>query len=116
MISWPDSPTEPSRCPSPDRAAAFEDRCPIHVAIGRALGQPNTSALFILVRTAQSEKVLAEMSRFRGRVIRSSLSPEQEGRLQAALTEPDVSMPGSAGASDVGATPHPGGSGNADGS
>jgi uncharacterized membrane protein len=58
--------------------------------------QPNTSALFILVRKAQPEKVLAEMSQFRGRVIRSSLSPEQESRLQAALSRPEVSMPGSA--------------------
>lgn len=29
---------------------------------------------------------LAEMSRFRGRVLRSFLSPEQEARLQAALS------------------------------
>ncbi|ABY29593.1 membrane protein of uknown function UCP014873 [Methylorubrum extorquens PA1] len=90
--------------------------------------QPNTSALFILVRKAQPEKVLAEMSRFRGRVIRSSLSPEQESRLQAALSQPDVSMPGSDGASAEpsagstgapasggGGAPPPGGSGPADG-
>jgi uncharacterized membrane protein len=42
-----------------------------------------SSALFVLVRKAQPEKVLSELSRFRGRVIRSSLSPEQEARLQA---------------------------------
>jgi uncharacterized membrane protein len=48
--------------------------------------QPNTSALFVLVRKAQPDKVLAELSRFRGRVLRSSLSPEQEARLQAALS------------------------------
>jgi len=48
--------------------------------------QPNTSALFVLVRKAQPEKVLAELSQFRGRVLRSSLSPEQEARLQAALS------------------------------
>ncbi|WP_238179894.1 DUF1269 domain-containing protein, partial [Methylobacterium oxalidis] len=59
--------------------------------------QPNTSALFVLVRKAQPEKVLAEMSRFRGSVIRSSLSPEQESRLQAALSGPQVSLPGSSG-------------------
>lgn len=47
--------------------------------------RPNTSALFVLVRKAQPEKVLAELSRFRGQVLRSSLSPEQEARLQAAL-------------------------------
>jgi uncharacterized membrane protein len=48
--------------------------------------QPNNSAIFILVRKMQPEKVLAELSRFRGRVLRTSLSPEQEARLQAALS------------------------------
>jgi uncharacterized membrane protein len=48
--------------------------------------QPNTSALFVLVRKAQPDKVLAELSKFRGRVLRSSLSPEQEARLQAVLS------------------------------
>lgn len=68
--------------------------------IGQTL-QPGTSALFVLVRKAQPEKVSAEISRFRGRVIRSSLSPEQEARLQAALSGGGVAMPGSpsAGAS-----------------
>ena len=49
--------------------------------------KPNSSALFVLVRKAQPEKVLAELSRFRGRVLRSSLSPQQESRLQAALSD-----------------------------
>jgi uncharacterized membrane protein len=49
--------------------------------------QPNTSALFILVRRAQPEKVLAELSGVHGRIIRTSLSAEQEARLQAALSE-----------------------------
>lgn len=53
--------------------------------IGETL-QPNTSALFVLVRKAQPEKVMNELSGFRGRVIRSSLSPEQEKRLQEALS------------------------------
>lgn len=69
--------------------------------IGESL-QPNTSALFILVRKAQPEKVLSEMSRFRGRVIRSSLSPENEARLQAALSGAKVGMPGSASVSSAG--------------
>ena len=47
---------------------------------------PNSSALFVLIRKAQPEKVLAEISKFRGRVLRTSLSPEQEQRLQAALS------------------------------
>ncbi len=49
---------------------------------------PNdSSALFVLVRKAQPEKVLAELSKFPGRVLRSSLSPEQEARLQEALSK-----------------------------
>src|SRR5262249_24321116 len=39
---------------------------------------PNNSAIFVLVRKIQPEKVLAELSRFRGRVLRTSLSPDQE--------------------------------------
>jgi uncharacterized membrane protein len=55
----------------------------------KSLGQtlpPNSSALFVLVRKAQPEKVLAELSKFRGRVLRTSLSPEQEQRLKYALS------------------------------
>jgi uncharacterized membrane protein len=61
--------------------------------IGETL-QPNTSALFVLVRKAQPEKVMNELSGFRGRVIRSSLSPDQEKRLQEALSGSGVAMPG----------------------
>jgi uncharacterized membrane protein len=55
----------------------------------RSLGETipaNSSALFVLVRKAQPEKVLAELSDLRGRVLRTSLSPEQEKRLQEALS------------------------------
>lgn len=55
----------------------------------RSLGEtlkPDTSALFVLFRKVQPEKVLADLSQFKGRVIRSSLSPEQESRLQQALS------------------------------
>jgi uncharacterized membrane protein len=72
--------------------------------------QPNTSALFVLLRKAQPEKVLSEISKFRGRVIRSSLSPDQEARLQAALSGANVAMPGSAVPSPPGATDPAGGS------
>lgn len=61
-------------------------------SVGQAL-QPNTSAIFILVRKIQPEKVLAELSHFKGRVIRSSLSPEQEARLQAALSGSSIGQP-----------------------
>ncbi len=49
--------------------------------------KPDSSALFVLVRKAQPDKVLAELSRFRGKVLRSSLSPQQEARLQAAISD-----------------------------
>jgi uncharacterized membrane protein len=74
--------------------------------IGETL-QPNTSALFVLVRKAQPEKVLAELSGFRGRVIRSSLSPEQEAQLQAALSGSNVAIPGSPSAEGAGTAPGP---------
>jgi uncharacterized membrane protein len=69
--------------------------------------QPNTSALFVLVRKAQPEKVLQELSQFRGRVLRSSLSPEQETRLQAALsgTGPTAPRPQGAAGTDTMAPP-----------
>ncbi|MBN9132106.1 MAG: DUF1269 domain-containing protein [Nitrosospira multiformis] len=45
----------------------------------------NSSALFILVRKVQPEKVLAELSAVQGKVIRTSLSPGQEKKPQEAL-------------------------------
>lgn len=63
--------------------------------IGNTL-KPDTSALFLLIRKVQPEKVLAELSGFKGRVIRSSLSPDQENRLQAALAKRDP-VPANAG-------------------
>jgi uncharacterized membrane protein len=49
--------------------------------------QPGTSALFVLFRKATWEKVLPHAAQFGGTVIHSSLSPEAEAKLQAALTE-----------------------------
>lgn len=46
----------------------------------------NSSGLFLLVREAQPEKVLAELSGFKGKVVHTSLSAEQEKRLQEALS------------------------------
>ncbi|MFT2210678.1 DUF1269 domain-containing protein [Rhizobium giardinii] len=56
----------------------------------------NSSALFVLVRKVQPEKVLAEFSGLRGKVLKTSLAPEQEARLQAALsgTQPQSPTPG----------------------
>ena len=53
--------------------------------IGHTL-QPGSSALFLLVRKAQPEKVLDELKDYSGQILRSSLSPEQEAKLHAALT------------------------------
>lgn len=45
-----------------------------------------SSALFILIRKAQPEKVLAEFAGVQARVLKTSLSPEQEKKLQEALS------------------------------
>jgi uncharacterized membrane protein len=55
--------------------------------------QPDTSALFLLVRKSQPEKILAELSGVKGRILRSSLSPEQEAKLQAALEHAHAPSP-----------------------
>jgi len=46
----------------------------------------NSSALFVLIRKVQPEKVLNQLSGVRGRVLRTSLSPEQEEKLRQRLT------------------------------
>ncbi|MCK8784607.1 DUF1269 domain-containing protein [Roseomonas sp. NAR14] len=51
---------------------------------------PNSSALFVLLRKVQPEKVLAELQGVHGRVLRTSLSPEKEQKLQEALSAPGV--------------------------
>jgi uncharacterized membrane protein len=73
-------------------------------SIGETL-QPNSSAVFVLLRKVQPEKVLRELSKYRGKVIRSSLSPDQEARLQAALSGADISMPGASAPDDQPASP-----------
>jgi len=54
--------------------------------IGNTL-EPGTSAIFILVRKSTPDKVLDEISKFEGKVLRTSLSKEDEAKLQAALTK-----------------------------
>ncbi|MCD2185112.1 DUF1269 domain-containing protein [Rhizobium sp. TRM96647] len=53
----------------------------------------NSSALFVLVRKVQPEKVMAEFQGLRGRVLKTSLSPEQEKRLQEALSGVGAAAP-----------------------
>ena len=63
-----------------------------------------TSAAFVLIRKATTDKVLAEVAKYGGHVLRSSLSNEAEAKLQAALTAgaaPAGAAPAAAGASTV---------------
>jgi uncharacterized membrane protein len=48
--------------------------------------QPGSSALFVLVRKSTPDKVLEEIQGTGGRVLRTSLSHEDEAKLQAALS------------------------------
>ncbi|KHK03183.1 DUF1269 domain-containing protein [Desulfovibrio sp. TomC] len=47
--------------------------------------QPNTSVLFVLIRKMTADKVLAELSGTGGKVLQTSLSHEDESKLQTAL-------------------------------
>jgi uncharacterized membrane protein len=49
--------------------------------------KPGTSALFILVRKATPDKVIDEIKKYGGLVLQTSLSHEQEEKLQAALDQ-----------------------------
>jgi len=53
--------------------------------LGKTL-QPETSALFILVRKVTPDKVLDEVSKYGGTVLRTSLSKDDEEQLQAVLS------------------------------
>jgi uncharacterized membrane protein len=46
------------------------------------------SALFVMVRHANAERVLPEMAKLGGRVKRTSLTSKQQQALEAALTQP----------------------------
>jgi uncharacterized membrane protein len=47
---------------------------------------PGSAALFLLVKKAKPDRVIAEMQQFRGKVLGSNLSDDAEHRLQAALS------------------------------
>lgn len=47
--------------------------------------EPGTSALFVLARSVNFDKVLPELKPFGGRVVKTSLTNEQEARLRKAL-------------------------------
>ena len=47
----------------------------------------NSSALFVLVKSVTEDKVLAEIEPYKPRVLKTSLSNEDEARLKAALSK-----------------------------
>jgi uncharacterized membrane protein len=47
--------------------------------------KPGTSAIFVLVRDAQPDKVIEHLKDFHGEIIHTSLSSEQESRLKEAF-------------------------------
>jgi uncharacterized membrane protein len=51
-----------------------------------AMMKPGTSALFVLVRKATPDKVLDEVKGSGGKVLKTSLSHDDEAKLQAALS------------------------------
>lgn len=56
----------------------------------RELGEsltPDSAALIVLVRSSDPDKVLGRISRYGGRVIKSSLSADSEDRLREALAQ-----------------------------
>src|SRR5215510_11050449 len=60
--------------------------------------QPNTSALFVLARGGVPERVLPEIAKYGGTVLHTSLPPETEEQLRAALTStPEPEAKGTAG-------------------
>ena len=46
---------------------------------------PGTSAIFLLVRKANEDKVLPRISKYEGTILKTSLTNENESRLRAAL-------------------------------
>lgn len=61
----------------------------------RELGEtltPETSALFILVKKVTPDKVLDEVSKYGGKIIRTSLSKDDEEQLQAVLDSHGINV------------------------
>ncbi len=49
--------------------------------------QPNSSAIFVLVRSSTPDKVIPEISRYGGTILQTSLPKETEEKLQTALNQ-----------------------------
>jgi uncharacterized membrane protein len=54
---------------------------------------PNSSAIFVLVRHVTADKVVPEISKYGGTVLRTSLSTEAEQRLQSQLSQQVNAVP-----------------------
>ncbi|AFY96737.1 DUF1269 domain-containing protein [Chamaesiphon minutus] len=54
--------------------------------------EPGTSAIFVLVRKSTPDRVLENLSKFEGKVLRTSLSKEDEAKLQAALSKGEPAL------------------------
>lgn len=55
--------------------------------------KPETSALFILVKKVTPDKVLDEVSKYGGTILRTSLSKDDEEQLQAVLNTHGLKLP-----------------------
>jgi uncharacterized membrane protein len=53
--------------------------------LGREM-QPNSSVLFILARNAQPDRIIPEVAKFGGTILRTNLSNDAEEKLKASLT------------------------------
>ena len=52
--------------------------------------EPGTSALFVLVRESEPEKVLAELHGHHGKILQTSLSHDEEDRLRSVIEGDDT--------------------------
>ncbi len=49
--------------------------------------EPSSSAVFLLVRKAVEDKIMPRLSHYEAKILKTSLSDEQEERLKAALSK-----------------------------
>jgi uncharacterized membrane protein len=53
-----------------------------------------TSAIFLLIRSVDQEKLLARISQYQGAILKTSLSKEHEEKLRVALAKQQTSSKG----------------------
>jgi uncharacterized membrane protein len=56
--------------------------------------EPGSSAIFMLVRRVNLEKVLPELEPFGGKILKTSLTSEQEERLRKAVEQAEAGAAG----------------------